>query len=418
MKFGGASVKNAEAIRRVGTILQGFEQDALMVVVSAMDKTTNQLETLAFLARDGQEAEAWAQFERVRNFHLTIVKDLFADQQQARLIQEMADWLEEIRRIIQGILWLEEFLPRTYDRIVSYGELMSSFILGEYLNSISLPTQWLDARKLIVTDASHKQAGVIWSLTEERIQAKVRPQLQTGKVLLSQGFIGATQEGKTTTLGREGSDYSGAIFAHCLEAADFTVWKDVPGILNADPRLREDTIKLDQLSYQEAVEMTFFGASVIHPKTIKPLYNKQIPMRVKCFLDASLEGSAIGQERSQQEVPRYITKKRQALLKIQPRDFSFMEERQIEIIFQEAYKSGLKINLLQRSAISLLLCVDDRPAIQAFGALLKDRYEMEVTGDLKLQTTVNYTEADWLTAKDSQLLQVREGRLFALLPAD
>ncbi|MEL7340449.1 MAG: aspartate kinase, partial [Bacteroidota bacterium] len=295
MKFGGASVKDAAAIRNAAEIIVQHQEHALLVVISAMDKTTNHLENLAYLARDGKETEAKEQFEKIKRFHLEIVKDLFADK-DAEVKAKVEAFLEKIDRIVSGILMLEEFPPRTYDRIVSFGELLSTTIVAGYLNHIEKEAVWIDARDYLKTDANYRQAGVIWSLTEANIRTQVMSLARQGRALITQGFIGSTTDGKTTTLGREGSDYTASIFAHCLNASSLIVWKDVPGILNGDPRIMLETIKIDNLSYEEAVEMTFYGASVIHPKTIKPIFNKRIPLRVKCFLDVSLPGTVISEQ--------------------------------------------------------------------------------------------------------------------------
>ncbi|RMG70072.1 MAG: aspartate kinase, partial [Bacteroidetes bacterium] len=291
MKFGGASVKDAGGIRNVADIIRRHTDQPLLVVVSAMDKTTNHLERLAYLARDGQETEAWAEFERIQRFHHHQIEALSGEAGRSALRDKVAPFFEEMARIVRGILLLEEFPPRTYDRIVAYGELLSTTIIAAYLAHEGADCEWLDARELVRTDATYQQAGVIWSVTEQNIQEQVAPRMQAGRILITQGFIGSTMQGRTTTLGREGSDYTGSIFAHCLGADSLTVWKDVPGILNGDPRIRKHTVKLDRLSYEEAVEMTFYGASVIHPKTIKPIYTRNIPLHVKCFLDVEAPGS-------------------------------------------------------------------------------------------------------------------------------
>ncbi|MEO1588933.1 MAG: aspartate kinase, partial [Bacteroidota bacterium] len=302
MKFGGASVKNPDAIRNVARILSHFKEDAILLVVSAMDKTTNHLEMLAHLARDQKEAEAWAQFDKIKSFHLEHVNDLFEGDLQALVREKILNYFQQIERIVRGILLLKEFPPSTYDRIVSHGELLSTTLVAAYLEKENHDCQWIDARDYIKTDASYQRGEVIWSLTEENIQQKVAPAMRAGKFIVTQGFIGSTTEGKTTTLGREGSDYTGSIFAYCLGAENLTVWKDVIGILNADPRLRDETQKHEQLSYEEAVEMTFYGASVIHPKTIKPLFSKEIPLKVKCFADIKEPGTVIGAQGDDQVI--------------------------------------------------------------------------------------------------------------------
>lgn len=412
MKFGGASVKDAASIRNVAEIIALHQEQALLVVISAIDKTTNHLESLAYLARDGKEQEAAEQFDKIKRFHLRIVADLFGDK-QAEVKSKVDAFLERIGRLVSGILMLEEFPPRTYDRIVSFGELLSTTIVAGYLKSIEQEAVWIDARDYLKTDANYRQAGVIWSLTEANIRTQVMSLSRKGRALITQGFIGSTTDGKTTTLGREGSDYTASIFAHCLNASSLIVWKDVPGILNGDPRIREKTIKIDNLSYEEAVEMTFYGASVIHPKTIKPIFNKRIPLRVKCFLDVSLPGTVISELTNPELVTSYIVKKNQVFIRIKPRDFSFMEEHLMQEVFYHVHKSGLKVNLLQNSAISLMLCVDNRPAvINAFEALLLDQFSVEIREGLKLNTTINFEKNDLADIEDAKMVQLQENKLY------
>ncbi|MBP6720703.1 MAG: aspartate kinase, partial [Bacteroidia bacterium] len=283
MKFGGASVKDAEAVRNVSRIIGQFlPQNRLVIVISAMDKTTNHLEKLAWLARDCREVDTWEQFEKIKAFHFGMIDLLFGtDRSEVR--SQVEAYFTEIERICRGILLLNEFPNRTYDRIVAFGELLSACILSHFLAQDGHKVALTDARQIIKTDASYTQASVIASLTNENLQKIVLPLFDHHDVVVTQGFIASSTEGKVTTLGREGSDYTASIFAQGLNAESVTVWKDVEGILNGDPRIESDTVKLDALSYERAVEMTFYGASVIHPKTIKPIRNAGIPLYVKCF---------------------------------------------------------------------------------------------------------------------------------------
>ncbi len=417
MKFGGASVKNPDAIRNVARIIKRFSASPLLVVISAIDKTTNHLEDLAHLARDGREAEAFAQFEKIKSFHLQLLDDLFAEAEiagndLAQPLQKVQQLFTEVERIVQGILLLEEFPARTYDRIVSYGEILSTTIVAEYLRVKGQETRWADARKLIKTDATYKQAGVIWTLTEDNIRRDILPHLRAGSVTITQGFIGSTTDGKTTTLGREGSDYTASIFAYCLAAESLTVWKDVPGILNGDPRIRQETIKLEKLSYEEAVEMTFYGATVIHPKTIKPIFNRHIPLHVKSFLDIEAPGTTISEEVNPVVVTSYILKKDQTYIRIKPKDFSFMEELLIREVFDHLYISGVKLNLVQNSAISLMLCVDTKPQNRDFESLLLDKFEVEMKAGLHLHTIVHFSVKDLKEAADAVMVQQHDNKLF------
>ncbi|MEZ4687727.1 MAG: aspartate kinase [Bacteroidia bacterium] len=414
MKFGGASVKDAPSIIHVANILKTFLDQPVLIVISASGKTTNHLEILAALAKGGDEEEAWKKLADIKRFHQEIIDGLFEKNREK--VQKQTDFFfKQIERIVRGILLLEEFPPRTYDRIVAFGELLSTTIVSAYLNTQGVDCQWLDARRFIRTDASYKAANVIWSVTRTQIREEVKPLIQPGKIVITQGFIGATESGHTTTLGREGSDFTGAIFAHCLEAERMMVWKDVPGILNADPRIRQHTIKHEQLSYEEAVEMTFYGASVIHPKTIKPLFNRQIPLQVKSFVDLNEEGTLIGSARGDEGIASYIQKKEQALISISPKDFSFMDEQHLGEIFSEVYKSGLKVNLMQNTAISLLLCVDDKAQIlEAFTGLILDTFEVEISHNFTLHTIMNFTEEDLLQARSGVMTQRHGNKLFVV----
>ncbi|MFK7970032.1 MAG: aspartate kinase [Bacteroidia bacterium] len=416
MKFGGASVKDAAAIKHVAAIIQQFLDQPTLTVISASGKMTNHLEVLAELARTGKEQEAWKQLAFIEEYHTAIIEALFEEKNgQEAVKKQAAGFVNQIKRIVQGILLLEEFPPRTYDRIVAFGELLSTTIFAAYLKSQGVDCQWLDARKLVRTDATYKAANVIWSVTRETIRAEVLPIAQSGKVLITQGFIAATESGHTTTLGREGSDYTGAIFAHCLEAERMMVWKDVRGILNADPRRTDDTIKHDHLSYEEAVEMTFYGASVIHPKTIKPLFNKGIPLQVKSFVDLKEEGTVIGKGPGDPNIASTIFKDLQALIKITPKDFSFMDESHMREIFSHVYKSGLKVNLMQNTAISLLFCVDDKVSLlEAFMGLVLDGFDVEVTHGHVLKTVLNFSEETLLAARSGKMTQRYGNKLFVV----
>jgi aspartate kinase len=411
MKFGGASVRDADKIRNVANLIQQHTDEPLLIVISASGKTTNHLEQLAFYAKEGKEAESLKKLAEIKDFHLQLVEGLFESGKQ-EVIEKMEPFFQKIDRIVNGILLLEEFPPRTYDRIVSCGELLSTTIVAAYLQHIGKDCIWLDARKLIKTDASYKRANVIWSLTEKLIREQVLPESAPGKIAITQGFIGSTTESHTTTLGREGSDYTASIFANCLDARQMIVWKDVRGILSADPRVVPGALKIDRLSYEEAVEMTFYGAQVIHPKTIKPIFLKKIPLLVKCFLDINEEGTRISEQTNAYPIPSYITKKDQALLHIKPKDFSFMDEKLMQDIFNLLYKAGVKLNLIQNSAISLMLCVDEGPTVQDFISRLLDIFEVDKKEMVNLYTVLNYEFADLEKALDAVMVQQEGNKLF------
>ena len=419
MKFGGASVKDAENVRNVAKIILSHQDCASLIVISAMDKTTNELEFLAELAEQGKEAESQVQYQKIHDFHLKIVNELFegkAKQAEACKIA-LQTYFQDMSRTVKGILYLNEFPPLTYDKIVSFGELLSTTIVYHYLKSLANEVIFWDARRLIRTDMRYGQGKVIWSLTQENINNQLLNAMKPSSIVITQGFIGATIAGKTTTLGREGSDYSAAIFAYCLNAAKMIVWKDVPGILNADPRIKPDAIKIDQLSYHQAVEMTFYGATVIHPKTIQPLYNKNIPLYVKSFKDTSLSGTCISTEKDLQEIPKYIVKKKQTFVQITPKDFSFMDEAHLQEIFQKANQVGLKVNLSQTSAISLLLAVEENAnPLQKFEAGLTESFHFTFKNDLVLHTVLNYQEGDKKLINNALIAQYSANKMCVLLP--
>ena len=421
MKFGGASVRNADAVRNVCRIIRNYvPEKKLLVVISAMDKTTNHLEKLAGAARDCDEPGTWERFRKIRDFHHGIIDELFDDAEK-EVREQVSEYMAQIERICRGILLLSEFPPRTYDRIVAFGELLSTCIVSHYLRKEGLAVTCPDARTIIKTDASYSHARVIWSLTRENIDLSVRPLFENNNVIVTQGFIASSIEGKVTTLGREGSDYSASIFANGLGAESLTVWKDVRGILNGDPRIEKDTVKLDELSYERAVEMTFYGASVIHPKTIKPLRNANIPFYVKCFTDESEPGTTIGAENEvtlDNHICSRIVKKNQTLLQIKPRDFSFMAGNQLNRIFNAASRTGLEVNLVQTTAISLTLCVNNvHSPVQEFESILMDNFEIAQEGGLVLKTFINYGEAELEAVKAARVIQQTEDKLLAVLPA-
>ncbi len=422
MKFGGASVKDAEAVRNVCRIIQSYiPKDKLLVVISAMDKTTNHLESLAWLARDAKEEGTWIQFRKIKDFHLEMTDALFGSDDYG-VREKVGDYFFQIERIIQGILLLGEFPDRTYDRIVAFGELLSTAIVSGYLQKEGLDAVCPDAREIIKTDAAYTHATVIWSLTQENITNKVLPLLNEGKVVVTQGFIASSLENKVTTLGREGSDYTGSIFAACLGAESFTVWKDVKGILNGDPRIEPETTKLDAISYERAVEMTFYGASVIHPKTIKPLRNAGIPLYVKCFKDISEVGTVIGDLEAEvmpKGVCSKVRKKKQVLVTITPKDFSFMEGALLGRIFSRVARAGIQVNLIQTTAISLTLCADNSPsAVQEFESLLMDDFKVSLKDGMELHTFIGYGPKELELAESAVLSQLTGGRLLLVEQTD
>ncbi len=378
-KFGGASVKDAESVKNVAKVLehQGFEN--CLLVVSAMGKTTNALEKVVetyFKQENYNEV-----IEKIKEDHLSIIKGLFQDNHG--IFNEVALFFDD----------LEAFLRRNkspnynfvYDQVVSSGELISSKILSEYLNDNNFTNQWLDARDYIKTDDAYREGLVDWESTEKKIN-----KLDKNQSYVTQGFIGSEENHFTVTLGREGSDYSAAIFAYCLNAEAMTIWKDVPGVMTGDPRKFENVSLLSFISYEEAIEMAYYGASVIHPKTLQPLKQKHIPFYVKSFVDPSKPGTKVGDSEENQSIESYILKEDQTLIKISTRDFSFIAEHHMGYIFNLLAKFKIKASLIQNSAISLALCLEDKYCkIELLDEELSKQFNTKVSKNVSLYTVRN-----------------------------
>lgn len=386
-KFGGASVKDAAAVRNVAEIIRQYPADKLVIVVSAMGKTTNALEEVAN-AFFYKNADAKAKLQVVIDYHTNILNDLFDDKTHPVFT--------DVTQLLSALDWALEDEPIKdfdfeYDQIVSIGELLSTKIVSHYLNKAGLACRWLDARDIIQTDNTYRDARVDWQLTEQIATETITNHLQTANMVITQGFIGCTSENYTTTLGREGSDYTAAILAYCLNAESVTIWKDVPGVLNADPKFYPNAQKFDNLSYYDSIELTYYGATVIHPKTIKPLENKQIPLFVKSFLEPKLPGTVISNQPMQPQLPSYIFKINQVLISILPKDFSFIAEENLSEIFRLFSTFNIKINLMQNSAISFSVCIDDSPKMEELVNELKSNYKVLHNKGLQLVTIRNYT---------------------------
>lgn len=355
-KFGGASVKDAAAVRNVSHILSLFPDETLVVVISAMGKSTNVFEEIstAFVAKNEEQFLALTA-ERYE-FHLRIMQDLFADS-QSPIFQRVATVFSDLKaRFYQPNSTNAHF---EYDQIVSLGEVVSTMIVEAFSLQEGHVTSWIDARKLIRTNNVFKEGEIDWANTEALIQEHLLPVFQHKRIVITQGFIGHTSEGFTTTLGREGSDYTAGIIAYCTNASGVFIWKDVPGMLNADPKWFDDTIKLDKISFKEAIELSYYGASVIHPKTIKPLQNKGIPLYVKSFIEPNEPGTTIQESNDFDHlVPSFIFKLDQVLMSFTPKDFSFIVEENLGAIFQQLAAFGVKINLMQNSALSFSILFD------------------------------------------------------------
>lgn len=353
-KFGGASVKDPDGIKNLTKILKLTSLKNIVVVISAMGKTTNALEEITnhYFHQDEKYHQL---FNDIKKYHFDILNALFENNIPSSIFNDINNAFVEIEWMIEDEP-VDEY-NFIYDQIVSVGELVSTKIVSHYLNHVGINNKWLDARSYIQTDNGYREANVNWNKTCDLI-AKDIPQIISDKIAVTQGFIGNTSENFTTTLGREGSDYSAAIFANCIDAESLTVWKDVPGILNADPKLFDGTQKINELSYAEAIEMTFYGATVIHPKTIKPLQNKHIPLFVKPFMAPEEKGTVIKTEEVILNIPIIITKSNQVLVSLSSKDFSFITEENLFNIYKNFSDNAIKINLMQISALSFSVCFD------------------------------------------------------------
>ncbi len=382
-KFGGASVKNAPAVQNTASILQRYEQDNLWVVVSAMGKTTNALEKVVI---DIEKQKDYAVTTReIFDYHHEIISSLFTKNTEA-ITQAVKDEINQIDWLAKGKLRGDAL----YDQVVSIGEVMSTRIIAAYLQTLNLPVQWVDARELIITDDNFREGRVNVASTKLHLQEVAK---EKNKIYLTQGFIGRAGNGLTTTLGREGSDYTAAIIASCLQAESVTIWKDVPGVMNADPKRMPAAVVFEELPFKEASEMTYYGASVIHPKTIKPLANAGIPLYVKNFDNPDLPGTKIHECKLEDIPPLIVVKDNQCLVSCKVTDYSFINEAQLSIIFKALAETGLKINLMQNSAISFTFCVDYRESkLNAIIDLLRNHFEVYYNTNLQLITVKNYDQ--------------------------
>ncbi|MES2588087.1 MAG: aspartate kinase [Bacteroidota bacterium] len=418
-KFGGASVKNASAVKNVAKILRLFSKEKKVVVISAMGKTTNLLEEIVLALKEKNHQRFDILKEECYEFHLAILNELFSEK-HFKIYQELDAIFEKLDRKKED--FFSDNYAFEYDQIVSLGEVISTLIVDAFLREQAELSVWVDARKLIRTDHLYRDASVDWKKTEELIVTQVKPLLVNSDTIITQGFVGHTSEGFTTTLGREGSDYTAGIFAYCLNAQNVTIWKDVPGMLNADPKWFDDTIKLDKISFKEAIELAYYGASVIHPKTIKPLQNKNIPLYVKSFVDPNASGTVI-QESAEFDhlIPSFIFKMKQVLFSITPRDFSFIVEENLSRIFDELSKIGAKINLMQNSALSFSFALDqEKIDIQEVLNIFHDEYEIRYNQHLELVTIRHYNAEtiERVTEKKEMILEQKTRQTIRILMKD
>lgn len=400
-KFGGASVKDAEAIKNVAAILSLFPDKKRTVVVSAMGKSTNKLEEIVSALEAKNHSVFIGLVDELEAFHLDIMASLFPEK-HFKIYQIMEELFDNLRQRFHGIF--SENFSFEYDQLVSLGEVLSSQIVSAYLIDQDFSVEWMDARKIIRTNHCYQEGKVDWIKTEQLVQEQLIPAFEHADIVLTQGFIGHTSEGFTTTLGREGSDYTAGILAYCGNAESVTIWKDVPGMLNADPKYFSNTKKLDQISFKEAIELSYYGASVIHPKTIQPLQKKNIPLFVKSFLDPHAEGTIIQTSSSKDHlIPSYIFKFDQALYSFTPKDFSFIVEENLSVIFGKLSDLQVKINLMQNSALSFSILVDQQKVNRTkLLSLFQQEYEVKYNENLSLVTIRHYD--------DATIQQVTEGK--------
>ncbi|NVO32039.1 aspartate kinase [Hymenobacter lapidiphilus] len=405
-KFGGASVKDATALRNLGHIVAEHGRPGpLVIVVSAMGKTTNALEALLQLAHAGQPYAT--QLAVLRDFHMGVATELQlpADELLRELFTTLEAHLAAATRVAAA-----DF-DRHYDQVVSCGELLSTRIVAAYLGA-----RWLDCRPLIRTDETWREGRLDWAATEAALRGALpMAELAQGLPVVTQGFVGGTASGLTTTLGREGSDFTAAILAYCLGAGSVTIWKDVAGLLNADPKIFADTVRYPEISYQETIEMAYYGASVIHPKTIKPLAVHGIPLLVKSFLDPTAEGTRIHDCRHGLLVPAFIRKADQCLISFESKELDFISEENLEVIFGVLAQVRLKIRLMQNSAISFSVCTDFLPTrLEQLLARLRDQFTIHYNTGLELYTIKNYDAPSLqrLTAGRELLLEQRTRQTF------
>ncbi|HEY6064218.1 MAG TPA: aspartate kinase [Chitinophagaceae bacterium] len=357
-KFGGTSVNSVERIQNVGHILKFWPDEKIMLIISAMGKTTNALEKVVDAFFAGKKEEALQLFEQVKKQHLTTAKYL--------LVTRYLPCEKQLKDFFTEAEWLLHDKPVRdydyyYDQVVSVGELLSTCIVSAYLNEAGISNKWVDVRDIFRTDDDFRDANIDWEFTQSNVRSSIIPLFNDTKIVLTQGFIGATDENESTTLGREGSDYSAAVFANMLDAEHLTIWKDVKAVMNADPKQFPDAQPIAELNYNEVIEMAYYGAQVIHPKTIKPLQNKNIPLIVKSFLNPSLPGTVILNRPVHQLPPIIVLKEKQVMLEMSSRDFSFIGEQHVGHLYHLFEKLHIKPNLTQNGAISFVCVLDDRP---------------------------------------------------------
>jgi aspartate kinase len=389
-KFGGASINSIERIHNLGKIIGQYPGEKMVVIISAMGKMTNALEKVTDAFYEGRKEEALQLFDQVKMQHLSTAKYI--------LVTEYLACEEQLKFFFTEVEWLLHDKPVRehdyyYDQIVCSGELFSTTIISAYLRETGIVNKWIDVRDIFRTDNDFRDATIDWNFTKERVSQSILPAFDDVNIVLTQGFIGSTGENESTTLGREGSDYTAAVFANMLDAEDVTIWKDVESVMNADPKQFDDAIPIAELNYKETIEMAYYGAQVIHPKTIKPLQNKSIPMYVKCFLDPQMPGTVIHNRPLSHLPPIIVLKEKQVMLKVESKDFSFVGEHLIGQLYQIFESLHMKPNLTQIGAISFIGVLDDWPEkIEKLALEASVFLNVQLTKGLSVLTVRHYTK--------------------------
>ncbi|MRG43996.1 aspartate kinase [Chitinophaga sp. SYP-B3965] len=415
-KFGGASLETIERIQQVGKILQAYPEDKLLIVISAMGKTTNELENVAknFYMRKREIASQL--LYNIEQFHLQVAESLLGTKEHPLFIQLQQFFTEAEWTLGEKPLRSYDYY---YDQIVGLGELLSTAIVSAYFNQVGITNVWLDVRDVFRTDDNFREANIDWEVTQRQVNEKVLPIFNAVDLVIAQGFIGSTDQNESVTLGREGSDYSAAVFANLLNAESQTIWKDVEGLKNADPKLFPNTINIPEIGFNEVIEMAYYGAQVIHPKTIKPLQNKQIPLYVKCFLDKDLPGTVIkGDADGRKLPPLIILKKNQVLITITSRAYDFITEDKISDIYEIFHDKKVKINLTQNAAISFSCCIDNNPEkIELLIKALHTGFKISYNEGLELLTVRHFKNGllEELTKGRKILLEQRSDKTVQLI---
>ncbi len=404
-KFGGASINSIERIKNVAEIVAAFKGEKILIIISAMGKITNELEKVVNTFYAGNKEEALQIFDGIKKAHIEVFTQLTGLPEESYREIGLNDLFTEVE-------WLLHDKPVReydyyYDQIVCCGELLSTSIVSKYFNTAGIANQWIDVRDIIRTDDNFRDANIDWEFTQQKVTETILPWFEQTDIIITQGFIGATDENESTTLGREGSDFSAAIFANMLDAENQTIWKDVEGVMNADPKQFADATFLSTLSYQEVIEMAYYGAQVIHPKTIKPLQNKGIPLHVRCFLKPALPGTIISNQPVNNLPPIIVLKDKQVLMQLKSKDFSFVEDTLVSKLHELFVAAKIRPNLSQNGAITLWCCLDDKPEkIEKLALAASELFDVVVEKNCMLLTVRHYTEdiVKKLTAGKIQVL--------------